>query len=258
MDRPESAAAVYERLVPFATAESRSGEDPAIIMPNGQFVDPTTPYRYPFGPLPRPTVEVLATSAAYEPLSTGELEDVRDRARALAEEDRFTQAADLLATALRAAAEERAATEPDLLDMRLDLANLYMLAGAYREALVEFARLAADLAGQPRADRELVWHCRQQAAVCQAELGDVPAALAALRALLVDEQRALPADASQIFGLRQQIVTLAAGIGDVQGARSQLEALLADARRAGETGTLNVADLEVLLTTLARLDRALG
>ncbi|WP_238010339.1 serine/threonine-protein kinase [Dactylosporangium sp. AC04546] len=229
-DRPESAAQVYELLVPFATAASGLAEDPAVILPSGQSVDPTMPYRYPFGPLPRPTppvpamMEVLGKPRVYEPLPIEELEDVQDRVRALAEAERFTQAAELLATALQVAAKEPDANEARLLDLRLDLANLHMLAGAYREALSEFVQLAADLAGWASADRELVWHCRQQAAVCHAELGDVPAALLALRALLTDEQRVLSADAPQIVGLRHQIAMLTAGIGDLQGTRNELEA----------------------------------
>jgi hypothetical protein len=117
------------------------------------------------------------------------LDDVHDRARALAEAERFTQAAELLRTALQAAANKHGTNTPKLLDLRLDLANLYMLAGAYRKALPEFTRVASDLAAQPGADHELVWHCRQQAAMCHAELGDVPAARYQLEVLLADAQR---------------------------------------------------------------------
>ncbi|MEU0559367.1 protein kinase [Dactylosporangium sp. NPDC006015] len=211
-DRPTSAAEVYELLVPFATAQSELGEDMPVIMPDGQSIDPTMPHRYPFGPLPLmpTTVEMLAVP---KPPSTAALEDVHDRARALAEAERFTQAAELLRTALQAATNRQSANSPKLLSLRLDLANLYVLAGAYREALLEFTRLESDLAAQPSVDRELVWHCRQQAATCHAELGDVPAA------------------------------------------RDQLEVLLAEAQRAGGSSSPNVAHVEAVLSTLARLDR---
>jgi eukaryotic-like serine/threonine-protein kinase len=167
--RPESAVMVYDLLVPFATGERRSGEDPVILMADGQSVDPTMPCRYPFGPMPSDTV--FAVPAAYEPVPVADLEVARDRARELAEADRFTQAADLLSAALRTAVGERAATEQDLLAMRFELAELYMLAGAYRAAAAEFTRLATDLIGQPGVEIDLVMHCQQQAAECQAELG---------------------------------------------------------------------------------------
>ncbi|WP_432896014.1 hypothetical protein ACQP1S_16460 [Micromonospora matsumotoense] len=81
-----------------------------------------------------------------------------------------------------------------MLELRLNLANLYVLAGAYREALPEFTGLVVDLAERPKPDQELIWYCRQQAAMCHAELGEAGTALAEMRLLLVEQQRNLATD----------------------------------------------------------------
>jgi tetratricopeptide (TPR) repeat protein len=139
---------------------------------------------------------------------THDLVDIQDRTRALAEEERFTQAAELLQTALSRIGSQL--PEAQILDLRLNLANLYLLAGAYRQALPEFERLAHDLADRPGVSRELMRHCWQQVATCQTELGELTQALGTLRALLADEQKTLPADAPEILDLHRQIVALRA------------------------------------------------
>ncbi|MFC5006740.1 hypothetical protein ACFPIJ_54140 [Dactylosporangium cerinum] len=215
-DRPGSAAEVYELLVPFAGAASVLDEEPAVILPSGQSIDPTLPYRYPFGPLPRPglsapaRIETPPATTPYEPTSITDLEEAQHRARTLAEAERFTQAAELLAAAVRAAVKEQNAGDPQLLDLRLDLANLYLLADAYREALAEFIGLTTDLATRPGGDRELIWYCRQQAATCHAELRDAAAAIALLRALLADQQPGPAVDGAHADEPRQQIEVLEA------------------------------------------------
>ncbi|MEH1016667.1 protein kinase [Micromonospora sp. CPCC 206060] len=263
-DRPESAAEVYDLLVPFASVAIGFVDDPAATTAGGQSIDPTMPYRYPFGPLPQATVpaptkvDVSPRHAAQQPAdevpSFEELAEIQDQARGLAEEERFTQAAEALETVLRRAVKAYGVQRPQILDLRLDLANFYVLAGAYRQALPEFTRLAHDLAQRPSVDQELVWHCRQQAASCQAELGEAAEALAALRALLVEEQQVLPADAPEMFGLRHQIATLTAAVGDVAAARDQLGALLEDVRRSYGPHSPEAADIEALLAHLGRLD----
>jgi eukaryotic-like serine/threonine-protein kinase len=51
-NRPESAVAVYEQLVRFATPATGPREDPLVLMPDGGHIDPMMPYLHPFGPLP--------------------------------------------------------------------------------------------------------------------------------------------------------------------------------------------------------------
>lgn len=260
--RPASAAEVYEILSPIGRVEEELAADFAPTVADGQRVDPTMPYRYPFGPLPPraplpPTrVDVVrprVASEVVEPPSIDELAEVEERAWALAEEERFTQAAALIEAALRPVWKGHAAKQPRILELRLNLANLYVLAGAYRQALPEFSRLAGDLAERPVPDQELIWHCRQQAAVCQAELGEATEALRELQALLAEEQQAMPSDSPELFPLRQQIAMLVAGVGDVVDARRQLTGLWHDVSALHGPQSAPAAEIEALLIHLHRL-----
>lgn len=260
--RPESAVEVYETLAPFGAVATERAADVALTVADGQRVDPTMPYRYPFGPLPPrsplpPTrVEVVQPRTSVEmvePPSLDELAEVEERVWALAEEERFTQAAELLESALRPVRRGHAAKQPRILELRLNLANLHVLAGAFREALPEFQRLASDLAARPVPDRELIWHCRRQAATCQAELGEATEALHALRALLVDQQAVVGLDESELLGLRHQIALLVASTGDTAMARQELRALLPDVRRLHGAESPDVAEIQGLLDHLDRL-----
>ncbi|MEV0723821.1 serine/threonine-protein kinase [Micromonospora purpureochromogenes] len=262
-DRPGSAAEVYEILAPLgAVAPELAGELPATVV-DGQSVDPTMPHRYPFGPLPPRTplaptrVDIVRPRSApeiVEPLSLDELTEVEERAWELAEEERFTQAAELLETALRPVRKGHGAKQPRILELRLNLANLYVLAGAFRQALPEFQRLIPDLAERPVPDQELIWHCRQQAAVCQAELGEATAALAELRSLLDEEQRSIAPASPELFLLRQQVAMLTAGVGDVVGAQRCLQDLRSDVHALHGIGSPQVAEIESLLAHLSRLE----
>ncbi|WP_328415509.1 serine/threonine protein kinase [Micromonospora sp. NBC_00389] len=261
-DRPDSATDVYEVLAPLGAVDTDLAGDLGVTVAGDQPIDPTTPYRYPFGPLPPRTppaptrVDVVRPRTAPEvaaPLSLEELTEVEERAWELAEEERFTQAAALLETALRPIRKGHAAKQPRILELRLHLANLYVLAGAFRQALPEFQRLIPDLAARPVPDQELIWQCRQQAAVCQAELGEATSALDALRALLAEEQQAMSPAAPELFGLRQQIAMLAAGVGDVRDGRHQLAELLDDVRRLHGPYSSAAAEVEALLAHLGRL-----
>ncbi|MCW3843708.1 serine/threonine-protein kinase [Micromonospora yasonensis] len=265
--RPGSAADVYEILAPLGRVEQELAGDLAPTVADGQRVDPTMPYRYPFGPLPPqaplpPTrVDIVRPRTApevIEPPSLDELAEVEERVWELAEEERFTQAADLLETALRSVRKGHAAKQPRILELRLNLANLYVLAGAYRQALPEFTRLAGDLAERPVPDQELIWHCRQQAAVCQAELGEATAALAVLRSQLAEGRQFMSPDGPELLGLRQQVAMLAAGAGEVVDAQRQLEELLRDVRRVHGPHSPAAAEIEALLAHLGRVSEAAG
>ncbi|SCG53766.1 Serine/threonine protein kinase [Micromonospora echinaurantiaca] len=262
--RPGSAADVYEILAPFGALDRDLAGDLAMSMAGGQSVDPTMPYRYPFGPLPsqaplQPTrVDIVRSRNAQvvvAPPSLDELAEAEERAWELAEAERFTQAAEVLATALVPMMQGHRAKQPRILDLRVTLANLYLLAGAYRKALPLFERLIADLAERPVPDRELIWQCRQQAAVCQAELGEASAALVELCELLAEEQQALPIQSPELFPLRHQIAMLTAGLGDVTSAGQQLEELLADVQALHGSQAPEVDEIRVLLTHLDRIDR---
>ncbi|MEU8020418.1 serine/threonine-protein kinase [Micromonospora parva] len=258
--RPESAVEVYEILAPLGVLEPAVASDLVVAVADGLTIDPTMPYRYPFGPLPpraplAPTrVDIVRPRAAPEtaaPLSIDELTHVEERARELAEEERFTQAAALLESALRPVRRGHGGKQPRILELRLHLANLYVLAGAFRQALPEFQRLIPDLKERPVPDRELIWQCRQQAAMCQIEVGEAPAALFALRTLLDEERQAVPPDAPELFALRHQIAMLTGGMGDVAGAQRQLEDLIVDMRGRWDP---EAAAIEEIQQVLERLD----
>ncbi|MFG3711932.1 protein kinase [Micromonospora sp. NPDC047730] len=262
--RPGSAAEVYEILMPLGAVESDLAADLAMTVADGQRVDPTMPYRYPFGPLPpqaplAPTkIDVVRPRSAPEVIhvpSLDELAEVEERAWELAEEERFTQAAELLETALRPIRKAHGAVkQPRILELRVNLANLYVLAGAFRQALPEFQRLIPDLAERPVPDQELIWQCRQQAAVCQAELGEATAALSELEAVFVEEERVMPPGSPELVALRQQIAMLAAGMGDVSGARRRLQGLLDDVSASSGAQSPAAEEIEMLLVRLDRLD----
>ncbi|MEU8179159.1 serine/threonine-protein kinase [Micromonospora sp. NPDC049047] len=261
-DRPGSAAEVYAILAPLGSVAPEAAGGLATSV-DGHTIDPTMPHRYPFGPLPpqkpsAPTrIDIVRPRTAPEvaaPMSVDELTEVEERAWELAEEERFTQAAALLETALRPLRQGHGARQPRILELRLHLANLYVLAGAFRQALPEFQRLIPDLAARPVPDQELIWQCRQQAAVCQAELGEGTSALAELRALLAEEQRVMSPGSADLFPLRQQVAMLVAGVGDVTEARRQLGDLLRDVHRAYGSEAPPVAEVEALLDHLRRLE----
>jgi serine/threonine protein kinase len=149
-DRPGTAEEVEELLVPFLGKERQ------------------TSARESGGP------KALAdTWAGPMPVqSTGqELAELHQHARELAEEERFTQAAEMLERALQSAQDVRKELDPQVVAIRLDLANLRMLAGDYRMARDDFEDLARVLE-QPGGDQSLGRQCRDQARSCQMELGE--------------------------------------------------------------------------------------
>jgi tetratricopeptide (TPR) repeat protein len=214
--RPDSADEVYARLmmhVPGPGGTAGSSDD----LP----MDPTRPFRRPFAPR---TPSRAAATSLHEPIDVGEY---RRRAAALVEEGRFTQAAGLLDVALRQ--EARTGDAPGL---RLEYASALILGGEFLRALPEYEDLIAEYGFGPHADAEIVLHCREQAAVCRVELGDVTEALAEFRVLLEERRDAEPVE---LFELRRQIGLLEASTGDLTGALRTLDHLRLDvARLAGE------------------------
>ncbi|MET8832919.1 serine/threonine-protein kinase [Micromonospora sp. NPDC004540] len=160
VERPASAAEVEQLLTPFLDGGSAGVVTPRRTRPTGP-----------------------ASPAAADPLpmqrSRQALAELRAQVEELAENERFVQAAEVLEGALGSASDSGPPTD-DLIPLRLDLANLYMLAGNYRKACQAFDALALDL-DQSDNQTDLAHECRQQAIACQLELGEpattgVPAA----------------------------------------------------------------------------------
>jgi len=246
--RPESAVQVYVRLLHWVTAEL-----PALARAPQErsSADPTSPYRFPFGPLPRDSVAgarlVAAQAAPASIPSIDEVREARNNAMALIDDERFGQAADALASMLRRAAPIYGSGSPEILEARVDYGAALMLAGDFRTALPLFEQLGVDLAQRYGPDHELVWDCRQQVATCQAELGEATEALRTLYSLLVD----VPGAAG--FALRQQIAVITAGLGRLDEALDGLDALLSDMRQTPGVDPAEIQDVEALRDHLRRL-----
>ncbi|HEX5402061.1 MAG TPA: serine/threonine-protein kinase [Pseudonocardiaceae bacterium] len=248
--RPADAEAVYLRLQPFLPpaipTTAGSGElEPA---------DPTRPYRYPLAPRPKPTGvsgPAKATPVADPPVDSVVLGDVRDQAADLADEGRFTQAAELLAGFLASAPRHG----PAMLNLRLQLAGTLVLGGDYRRALPEYQRLARELAALRGEEDEEVLGCRTQIALCHAELGELTDAVREFRVILDVQRRVHGPSHTEVFELRRQIGLLLASSGDVSSATRELHNLLVDEERELGPEHPDVRNLRAVLRRLGELDR---
>ncbi|MFD0782692.1 serine/threonine-protein kinase [Micromonospora azadirachtae] len=152
MERPASAADVQRLLTPFL------GENSAEVMPAPPAI-PRTGLVSPAAASPVPSLTSQSTLA-----------ELRAQVKELAENERFAQAAEMVIAALNSASGDGPCTE-EVVALRLDLANLHMLAGDFRQAREAFEELARDL-DQAGDQHHLVEECRQQAAACRLELGE--------------------------------------------------------------------------------------
>ncbi|MFE9959169.1 protein kinase [Micromonospora sp. NPDC005299] len=120
----------------------------------------------------RPTGPASSTPAVSVPSQTSSqaLAELRVQVQELAENERFVQAAELVEGALTSAPDVERSTEENIA-LRLDLANLYVLAGSFRKARQAFDALALDL-DQSEDRQGLAHECREQAIACQFELGE--------------------------------------------------------------------------------------
>lgn len=115
---------------------------------------------------------------------------------ALLDEERFTQAAEVLSEIIEPAARALGAENKKVLELRTQRAAIQLLGGDYRAALPEFDALADAHARTGGPSSAQARACRAQAARCRAELGQATDALVALRAVL-DVVRAVDGDVSE-------------------------------------------------------------
>ena len=118
-----------------------------------------------------------------------DIEHARKEAETLKAESRFGQAADVLAELVGPAADAFGPTSSDVVDLRIELAEILFLGGDYRRAAPEFHRLAADVAKVEGPGNNLALRCRLMAAGCHAATGETNVALTQLHRLLDDEER---------------------------------------------------------------------
>lgn len=266
-ERPAGAQDVHDRLVPFLPAPDPAAAD--ALPPPGGLPDPTRPYRRPLAPRPRPDGAAPRRPAPARPAqpdhqapslptlpSVEELEDelaeVAEHVEILIEEERYAQAAGVLDEVLDRAVPCLGAAHRDVVELRLSRAVALSLGGDHRRALPEYRELADHFAAAEGPDSERALLCRQQAALCRAQLGESTAALREFQELLT---RVAPVrgDRDQMaLELRLEIGRLLLYTGRVAEARRRLGAVHADLAAAlgpGDPLTREAADL------LARLGR---
>ncbi|MGC5307693.1 protein kinase domain-containing protein [Micromonospora zamorensis] len=151
-ERPASAGEVRQLLMPFLD----DGDSPGLVADrtDNTFFS-TAPHTAPVPPQRSPQ----------------NLVELRAQARELAESERFVQAAEMLERALRMVPQGGERLDTERVALRVDLANLLMLAGDFRQAHHAFAALARDL-DQSDEEQDLVEECRQQALACKLEMGE--------------------------------------------------------------------------------------
>ncbi|MCK9926961.1 serine/threonine-protein kinase [Frankia sp. Mgl5] len=231
VDRPANAWEVHDRLVPFLPAAAPGAPDysraPAALP------DPTRPYRHPGAPLPRPRPPAGSdvADASTTIVRDEELDAAHSQAVELLEEERFSQAADLLAGILTAAAGSRPPTDPRLLDLRLTLAAARFYGGDFRQALPELDHLAEVLADVRGPQDEEAINCRRQAAFCHAELGDFDHALRDVLRLTAPVVGRYGPDSEPALAVRLEIARFQAAAGHATDAQVTLRGLHADAGR---------------------------
>ena len=168
---------------------------------------------------------------------------MRRQALDLAEDGRFTQAAELLARRLRSAAEPAG----ELVNARLQLAHTLLLGGEYRRALPEFDAVATTLTERDGPDDVEVLRCRVQIATCRAELGELTVAIAELTDVL--ERRNRLGDAGpEVLDLRRRVALLLASSGDLAAAGIALRELRQDKKRLFGVNHPEVRELDDLLS----------
>jgi hypothetical protein len=230
--RPPSAMVVYERLLDFCH------DLPSFL----GYVDAAAPHPVrmyagvvarigagrtsviPFQPAPAAPARPARVN---EPFSRSDIALARKDAQALKAESRFTQAAEVLAGAVEPATRALGTGNADVIALRVELADVFFLAGDYRRAAPEFAALAADLTERDGPDNDLVLRFRLMEANCHAAVGEIALALQQLGLLLEDERR-FGVDEDRVLELRRQIGLLELGAGDRTRANRTLMDLLPD------------------------------
>ncbi|BCJ61806.1 serine/threonine-protein kinase [Micromonospora endophytica] len=235
-DRPPEAYDVYEQLLPFLPLPGSAppGSDAA----HSTMPDPTLVYRRPNAPRrrpePTPVVPTPRSDAAADPaaiLRTG----VRDAIKAavaqsdeLLDDERFTQAAEILEQVIGPASALLGAESPRVLVLRSRRAAILVIGGDFRRALPEFDALAAAYARTAGPTSEDALECLRQAAHCRAELGHATTALRQFRQVL-SHVRAAAGDASPTaLDLRRNIGMLLLSEGKATEAGDELRPLYDD------------------------------
>ncbi|WP_261568738.1 serine/threonine-protein kinase [Frankia gtarii] len=231
-ERPASAEQVYAALIgcvptlePIPGVVDDAPDNPVRMY--AAVAARVQPWDRPAAPLPEPRAAVGVVDPAGVVDRAG-LRRARDEARALARKSRHSQAADLLAAALRRAGEETGSDSADVLALRFERADILFEGGDFHRAVDAFHALVADLTRRDGAADERVLRCRLREATCHALLGAIGHALDQLHDLLADEVRLFGVEDPRVFELRRQIGVLQLGAGDRTAAVGTLDELASD------------------------------
>ncbi|MFD3327159.1 protein kinase [Streptomyces sp. NPDC058701] len=219
-DRPASAQAVYEALVPLLPARGSAA-------PSGP-LDPTRPFLRPHAPWPDRATVIPPRPADPPTPPRPDIPGAVDEARKLLDQGQLTQAVDILGGILPAAVAQHGEHSPVVRSLRKQYAATLMDDGQYRRALPELRRLADQLpVGDPQS-----LHFRYDSAQCLEQLGAPAAALAEYRSLLpLFENHYANPDPGLPLEVRRRIAHLLLSLGDRPAAHATLVRLLFDADR---------------------------
>lgn len=187
--RPEDAGIVHAVLLRYATEITGLPETGDRISPVRMYARAVSATA---GSRTDPTIRAHApqlggatTSARGNagPFSRADLRAGRGLARDLADQSRYQPAVQELGRVIDAAVPMYGACDPDVVDARLELADLRFESGNYRAAAELFAALLGDLTSElgPYADR--VVYCRRQLAGCRVHTGQRREAISELEEL---------------------------------------------------------------------------
>ncbi|RCW45887.1 serine/threonine protein kinase [Halopolyspora algeriensis] len=200
---------------------------------------------------PEPGTASTGSAAIRSDISRSEVEKAKTEAASYMQQSHYSRAAELLRSTVDSADHAFGSTDSDVIDLRLEWANVLFEGGEYSRAEPVYRELATDLAERDGPDAELVFRCRLYNATCQALDGNTSQALQTMDSLLADEQRVLGFDDPRTLDLRREIGRLQLGAGRNEDAETTLTALLDDLLRIhGTEDHPTVAKVRELLNDL--------
>ncbi|MEU8797787.1 serine/threonine-protein kinase [Spirillospora sp. NPDC048819] len=221
-DRPANADEVYRRLLEFVSSLEPLPGIVDTVAPPHLYANAISRIQIT-GTAPRPQ----APTERVELPTFDEIVQARAEAGDLADEGRYTQAAELLSDLTEPARVALGEEDPEYMGLRLDLADVLFRGGDYRRAVHAYRVAAVALAELYGPDDPHVLNCREQEAICQAHLGATVTALSHLQELLDDLSSGSPYD-TLTLRIRERIARLKLAAGHTDQARKELTDLLAD------------------------------
>ncbi|MFG2243738.1 protein kinase [Spirillospora sp. NPDC048823] len=243
-DRPANADEVYRRLLEFVTSLESLPGIVDTVAPQHLYANAVSRIRIT-GRAPR----TQAPAERVELPTFDEVVQARAEAGDLADEGRYTQAAELLSDLTEPARLALGDEDPEYTGLRLDLADVLFRGGDHRRAVHAYRAAAVTLAEWYGPDDPHVLNCREQEAVCQAHLGATDTALSHLQELLDDASGGSPRDPLTLR-IRERIARLKLAAGDTDRARKELTDLLSDLTALYGDDHSQISGLRTLLDDL--------